>query len=290
MANVIKVLYRSSLLALVALALVSCGGGGGGSGSGGQGGQTGTLYVGSNALATPELIAVKQDGTRQRLTFDANTEMPLSSRAGLLLYNSIGAPVNQFQIWVMNTNGSNAHLVPNIPNNTTDADLSSDGSKVVYANGGINKINIDGSGNTPIRPAGGSPKWTPDGTKVAYTLWDGTNTNVYVCDADGSNPTQMTFQSGGEQISCLAVSNTHVAFVPSIAAVPGIWIVPIAGGQAVRLTTDPLIAATVSFNADGTSVYYTMANQGVFKVNLNSPLNSTPITQTWSDQTVVWGE
>jgi TolB protein len=74
-----------------------------------------------------------------------------------------------------------------------------DGNFEVYV------MNADGSGQTNItnNPANDSgPEWSPDGTRIAFSSRrDGNrdgNYEVYVMDADGTDQTRVTTTAGGE--------------------------------------------------------------------------------------------
>jgi TolB protein len=41
------------------------------------------------------------------------------------------------------------------------------------------------------------PGWAPDGKKIVFTEYPGDNGQVYVMQADGSNPTRVTNMPGG---------------------------------------------------------------------------------------------
>ena len=66
--------------------------------------------------------------------------------------------------------------------------------------GGLYVVNADGSGKQQLTSARYStPAWSPDGRRIAF----GAGSNVWVMNADGSEPLNLTPDPGGGQRSCL---------------------------------------------------------------------------------------
>ena len=80
------------------------------------------------------------------------------------------------------------------------ASWSPDGTKIVFTslrNGGDNDIYMmDSDGNNVIDLSNntfedGPPSWSPDGTKIVLSSIRNGNRDLYVIDADGSNPRRL---------------------------------------------------------------------------------------------------
>ncbi len=68
-------------------------------------------------------------------------------------------------------------------------------------------INTDGSGmmNLTRNPADDySPRWSPDGSQVAFQTDRDGNWEIYRMDADGANPSRSHQQSGRGSVPVLA--------------------------------------------------------------------------------------
>lgn len=107
-------------------------------------------------------------------------------------------------LFVMNADGSGAWNVTESPG-TWDGRMSwsPDGGALAYGHpndeGGwdIHRVGMDGSPSVNLTPPAdathdGWPVWSPDGSRIAFvSLRDG-QAEIYVMDADGSNPVNLT--------------------------------------------------------------------------------------------------
>lgn len=70
---------------------------------------------------------------------------------------------------------------------------ASENGKIVFANnGGIFTMNPNGSGRTQVASSGDYPKFSPDGTKIAFYGAGIGNGEIYLINADGSNQRFLT--------------------------------------------------------------------------------------------------
>jgi TolB protein len=111
--------------------------------------------------------------------------------------NAVNGP---FQLWIMNSDGSNQHLLLNDPDyGDWVPSFSPDGGQIVFTRCGIDcaiyQINADGSGlkaithfNSDTDVVDWGPVYSPDGTTIAFTsLWRaGVMEAIYLMNADGS--------------------------------------------------------------------------------------------------------
>ena len=187
-------------------------------------GQKRPLVTGTNFNSSPTFAP---DGRRMAFTrsLDGNTEIFVAgadgSGARRLTYtgaidtNAAWSPTgNEIaftssrsgkpDIWVVDPEGSNTTRISTGGDYNDGAAWSPDGTKIAYATrrGGVFQIAVTDrvTLQTVVLTSGGgdkeSPTFSPDGKKIAYSYASGgrrgKSTQIWVMDADGRNPTQLT--------------------------------------------------------------------------------------------------
>ena len=111
--------------------------------------------------------------------------------------------VYNYEIYVMNADGSNQTNLTNNSSQDKYPTWSPDGSKIAFysmrdGNDEIYVMNADGSNQTRLTNNSDSdkyPLWSPDGSKIAFLKVMYPNWDIYVMNADGSNQTRLTYSS-----------------------------------------------------------------------------------------------
>lgn len=86
---------------------------------------------------------------------------------------------DQWEIYVMNTDGTNQQRLTN--NSTISTD----------------------------------PAWSPDGTKIAFISYKGSNREIYVINADGTNQKRLTDNLAYDQHPVWSPDGTQIAYISS---------------------------------------------------------------------------
>jgi len=102
----------------------------------------------------------------------------------------------------MNPNGSNIQRLTNTPGNELFPDMSPDMQKIAYAlvdfqtfNAEIHTMNADGAGDSLLAKEGNiseNAQWSPDGKKIIFQTDRTGNFYIFVMNADGYNPENIT--------------------------------------------------------------------------------------------------
>ena len=103
----------------------------------------------------------------------------------------------------------------------------------------------------------GLPRFSPDGTKIAFSANDEGNTDVYVVDAAGGEPGRLTYHPGLDFALDWTPDGGRILFVSDRATprdLPQLYTVPLTGGLPEEL---PLpTGAGASYSPDGTHLAY----------------------------------
>ena len=113
---------------------------------------------------------------------------------------------------------------------------------------GLRSIDVPGKSNT------GTPRWSPDGRRIAFDARQRQDGDIYVIDADGGAPRRVTTEPSDDVVPSWSGDGRWIYFASKRTGRWEVWKVPIDGGQAVQVTKHGGFAAFES--RDGRSVFY----------------------------------
>jgi parallel beta-helix repeat protein len=165
-------------------------------------------------------------------------------------------------IWTMKQNGTEKRQLTTFG---AFPDFSPDGSKVVFggaptgsANVDVWVVDADGGHLTRLTTPPGfdrMPAWSPDGTKILFQSSRTGIAQVWVMNADGSGPTQLTFDSvAKDQLPDWSPDGSQIAFVTQTHATGGdIWLMNADGSNPHPITSGADKLGT-AWSPDGTKI------------------------------------
>ncbi|HMS17564.1 MAG TPA: hypothetical protein PKA37_12040 [Planctomycetota bacterium] len=181
-----------------------------------------------------------------------------------------------FDIFTSDLEGKNLVRLTNAPGYDAEAAYSFDGERICFTSerDGDYEIYTMAADGTDVRRVtnakgyDGGPFFSPDATKITFRGFrDPDNprfAQIYVIDADGKNEKQLTFDQAVNWAPFFHPSNKYIIYSKSMGTHRNfsLFLVPVEGGESVRLTTADCADVLPVFSPDGTKVMWTSTRVG----------------------------
>ena len=129
-----------------------------------------------------------------------------------------------------------------------------------------------------------SPKWSPDGKKIAYVSFESGNSNIYVQDLGTGSRQLVSATRGINSAPAFSPDGTRLAVSLSKSGNPDIYIMNLASRQLTQITHGFSINTEPVWAPDGQSIYFTSDRSGKPQIYQISPSGGTPTRVTFQGQ------
>jgi uncharacterized protein YjdB len=119
----------------------------------------------------------------------------------------------------------------------------------------LRKLSADTSGAS-------DPAFSVDGSRIAFTALRGGRRDIYVMDADGTNPVPLANAPGSEGRPQFTPDGSAVVFQSDRSGHSQIFLQPIGGSEAVQLTQEPAVNTLPTVSPDGETIAFVSTRDG----------------------------
>lgn len=204
-----------------------------------------------------EILLVNANGTGMvNLSDDVAADTnPSTGPGGRVVFASTRS--GNSDIYAVDLDGGNlTNLTSNAAIENTPV-VSPDGGLVAFLRGGgLYVMNVDGS-NVHAVATGTAYKvsWNSQSTRLAFELTSGSNTDVWVVDAAGTNLEQLTTDPAYDGSTTWSPDGSKIAFVSQRSG-SDIFVMNVDGSGVTNLTQDAAVDATPAWSPDGETLAY----------------------------------
>jgi dipeptidyl aminopeptidase/acylaminoacyl peptidase len=119
----------------------------------------------------------------------------------------------------------------------------------------LRKISTDTAGAS-------DPAFSNDGSRIAYTALRGGRRDIYVMDADGTNPSALANAPGSEGRPQFTPDGSAVVFQSDRSGHSQIYVQPLGAAAAVQLTQEPAVNTLPTVSPDGETIAFVSSRDG----------------------------
>jgi len=232
----------------------------------------------------PRMVTIEA-GETTSITFDINCQTVLNDQ---IVFSSDRD--GDFEIFVMNADGSNPTSLTNNTSNELGATISNSGTKIAFASDRTGRselfvMNSDGSDVEQVTSSGLANVsesifgWSADDSKIAFT---DSNFNIITINVDGSNRTELTNNTSSDFAPDWSSDGTKIAFQSDRDGDTEIFIMNSDGTGVQKITDNLDFDGTPKWSPDDSKITFVSDRDGSTNVYVMNS-DGTGVQQITSD-------
>jgi TolB protein len=167
----------------------------------------------------------------------------------------------------MDADGKNQIELTDGTETKADPDWSPDGSKIAFTVlDGLDHIEvIDANGQNRVRfqDQTKQPSWSPDGGQIAFVSRNDEGIEIYVMGADGQGLERLTHDLTGKSNPSFSPDGRRIAYDASHEGFRHIYVMGADGKNPVRLTHNKEDHSRPTWSPDGRTIAYVVSKDGI---------------------------
>ena len=225
---------------------------------------------------------------------------PTAGLKGRIVFHSTRN--GDFDIYIMNADGSGPTQLTNTPDNDIDPVWSPNGKQIAFNRFNdtfstleILVINADGSGVTHIADNAFATAWSPDGKRIAFASNRNGGDEVFVMNADGSGVTQLTSNDFVRDFpTAWSPDGKQILFQSDRDGNTELYVMNVDGTGVTRLTNNPASdeGDHAGWSPDGTRIVFSSTRDGgllhIFAMNPDGSGVTQLTSGAFVDDDPVW--
>ena len=135
-----------------------------------------------------------------------------------------------------------------------------------------------------------SPRWSPDGRQILYSMAVGGNTDIYRVSADGGTPVRLTSTPGIDVGGSFSPDGKKIVFESDRSGGQQVYTMNIDGSNQQRISFGGGRAATPEWSPRGDLIAFTRMGGGEFRIGVMTPSGGgvRMLTNSWQDEAPTW--